>query len=75
MRARAGRLRLLRFERRTVRSSKNEDLVVATGNETSEIAIDPPIGTLFCSYMNVWKRQNGEWKLLGHTSDLSVARQ
>lgn len=62
---RAGRLRLLRFERRTVRCVKQEDLAIATGNETSEIAIDPPVGTFFCSYMNIWKRQNGQWKLLG----------
>jgi len=63
---RAGLVRLKSFERRVTRVVVAGDTAVATGSDT----VIPLVGvdngkTVFCSYMNCWNRENGEWKLLG----------
>jgi Domain of unknown function (DUF4440) len=58
-----GRLRLRSHKRRVVRIATQGDVVVATGNENSEVVgLD---AVLFCSYMNVWVREAGTWRMLG----------
>ena len=58
-----GRLRLRSHKRRVVRIVTQGDVVVATGNENSEmVGLD---AVLFCSYMNVWVREAGTWRMLG----------
>jgi hypothetical protein len=58
-----GRLRLRSHKRRVVRIATQGDVVVATGNENSEmVGFD---AVLFCSYMNVWVQEAGTWRMLG----------
>ncbi len=59
-----GRLRLRIYERRPVRIVVAGDLVVATGNEVSQLIGDTAEFKLFVSYMNVWVRRDGNWQLL-----------
>ena len=60
---RNGRLRLRTYERRTVRVVTVGDIVVATGNETSQLSSELVPDQLFCSYMNIWIKRRGAWKL------------
>jgi hypothetical protein len=62
---RAGGLRLNRFDRRIERFTLAVDTVITTGNEMSELA-DSGVGNvlLSCSFMNVWTRRSGAWKLI-----------
>ncbi len=61
---RHGRLRLKTYQRRTLRLTEVGDIVVATGNETSQLDSDVITDLLFCSYMNVWQRMNGSRKMI-----------
>ena len=60
-----GRLRLRSYERMTLRIVAHGDTAVVTGNESSELDGAGAGITLFCSYMNLWMRRAGEWKLFG----------
>jgi hypothetical protein len=60
-----GRLQLRSYERLTLRIAVGEDTVVTTGNERSELDGVGAGMTLFCSYMNLWTRRSGQWKLFG----------
>ncbi|MDB5107112.1 MAG: hypothetical protein JWM69_53 [Candidatus Binatus sp.] len=71
---RSGRLRIKKMERRTLRMTILDDLVVTTGNETSELETGG--GLLFCSYMNVWARHGGTWQMLArHVGLISRAAE
>jgi ketosteroid isomerase-like protein len=59
-----GRLKLRTYERRPVRIAVVGDLVVSTGNEVSQLITDTAEFKLFVSYMNVWKKRDGNWQLL-----------
>src|SRR5271156_971779 len=59
-----GRLKLRIYELRPVRIEVFPDLVVTTGNETSQLIGDTAVFKLFTSYMNVWTRRGGNWQLL-----------
>ena len=60
-----GMLRLRSFERRTVRVTLVGDIVVATGNEVSQLIGPKNDFKSFVSYMNVWIRRAGNWQLVG----------
>jgi ketosteroid isomerase-like protein len=60
-----GKLRLRSYERLTLRITARENVVVATGNESSELDGVGGGTTLFCSYMNLWRRRGDEWELFG----------
>jgi hypothetical protein len=60
-----GRLRLQSLERRTLRFEVNSELAVVTGNEASQLAGAYSQYKLFCSYMNVWRKRQGAWQLVG----------
>jgi ketosteroid isomerase-like protein len=60
---RSGRLPLRIYERRTVQVAEIGEFVVATGNETSQLAIEGADDQLLCSYMNVWTKRQDGWKL------------
>lgn len=60
-----GRLRLRSYERLTLRISARDDVVVATGNESSELSGVAGGKVLFCSYMNLWRRSGDGWRLFG----------
>jgi hypothetical protein len=63
---RAGLIRLKSFERRVLRVVVDKDIAVTTGSDTFETLAGADAGkTIFCSYMNCWSREAGEWKLLG----------
>lgn len=63
---RAGLIRLKSFERRVTRVVVDRDTAVTTGSDTVVPLIGADRGkTVFCSYMNCWNRENGEWKMLG----------
>ena len=59
-----GRLKLRTYERRPVRIAVVGDLVVSTGNEVSQLITDTAEFKLFISYMNVWRKRDGNWQLL-----------
>ena len=59
-----GRLKLRTYERRPVRIAVVGDLVVSTGNEVSQLITDTAEFKLFVSYMNVWRKRDGNWQLL-----------
>ena len=60
-----GQLKLRIYERRPVRIAVFGDLVVSTGNEVSQLIGGSIAGfKLFTSYMNVWKKRDGNWQLL-----------
>ena len=71
---RNGRLRLKSYERRTLRLTEVGDIIVATGNETSRLDSETITDLLFCSYMNVWIRNNDSWKLVARHVGL-IGRQ
>ena len=60
----SGRLKLRTYERRPVRISVFGDLVVTTGNEVSQLIGDVAEYKLFVSYMNVWAKRDGDWRLI-----------
>ena len=60
----SGRLKLRSYERRPVRIVTFGDLVVATGNEVSQLVADTAMIKTFVSYMNVWTKRSGNWQLL-----------
>jgi len=59
-----GRLKLRTYERRPVRIAIFGDLVVATGNEISRLIGATAEFKTFVSYMNVWRKRDGNWKLI-----------
>jgi hypothetical protein len=62
---RAGLVRMKSFERVVTRVVVDGDTAVATGSDTVVPLVGIDSGkTVFCSYMNCWNRENGEWKLL-----------
>ena len=61
---RNGRLKLRTYERRPVRIAVIGDLVISTGSEVSQLITDTAEFKLFVSYMNVWTKRDGNWKLL-----------
>jgi ketosteroid isomerase-like protein len=69
-----GRLRLRTYERRPVRIKALGDLVVTTGNEVSHLMGDEADLKIFVSYMNVWKKRDGNWQLLARHVGL-IARE
>ena len=60
-----GKLRLRSYERLTLRITARDNVVVATGNESSELDGVGGGTTLFCSYMNLWRQRGDEWELFG----------
>lgn len=59
-----GRLKLRTYERRPVRIVSIGDLVVATGNEVSQLVGNTAVFKTFVSYMNVWTKRDGNWQLV-----------
>jgi len=70
-----GRLKLRTYERRPVRISMFGDLVVSTGNEVSQLITDTAEFKLFVSYMNVWTKRDGNWKLLARPRRIDPSRE
>jgi Domain of unknown function (DUF4440) len=60
----SGRLKLRTYERRPVSIVTFGDLVVATGNEVSQLVAGSAMIKTFVSYMNVWTKRTGNWQLL-----------
>lgn len=60
----SGRLKLNSYERRPVSIVNFGDLVVATGNEVSQLVTGSAMIKTFVSYMNVWTKRTGNWQLL-----------
>jgi len=60
----SGRLKLRTYERRPVSIVTFGDLVVATGNEVSQLVAGSAMIKTFVSYMNVWTKRSGNWQLL-----------
>jgi hypothetical protein len=60
----SGRLKLSTYERRPVSIVNFGDLVVATGNEVSQLVAGTAMIKTFVSYMNVWTKRSGNWQLL-----------
>ncbi len=60
----SGRLKLNSYERRPVSIVNFGDLVVATGNEVSQLVAGTAMIKTFVSYMNVWTKRTGRWQLL-----------
>ncbi|MGO9602935.1 MAG: nuclear transport factor 2 family protein [Candidatus Binataceae bacterium] len=61
---RNGRLKLRMFERRPVRINTSGEIAVATGNEVSQLVDDNAEFKFFVSYMNVWAKRDGNWRLI-----------
>jgi ketosteroid isomerase-like protein len=61
---RSRRLLLKSYQRRTLRLASNGDLVLTTGNESSRLAVGTITDQLLCSYMNIWRKQQGRWQLI-----------
>ncbi len=59
-----GRLKLRIYERKPVRITVFDNLVVTTGSEISQLIADTTEFKLFVSYMNVWTKRGGNWQLL-----------
>jgi ketosteroid isomerase-like protein len=70
----AGRLRLRTYERRPVRIKTLGDLAIATGNEVSQLIGEQADLKIFVSYMNVWRKRDGNWQLLARHVGL-IARE
>jgi hypothetical protein len=68
---RTGRIRLKTFERRISKLAVIGDVALATGNETFTVKEDPsgkepsPSDIFMCSYMNAWRLEGGDWKMIG----------
>ncbi len=71
---RNGRLRLKSYERRTLRFTEVGNMIVTTGNETSQLDSATITDLLFCSYMNVWVRNGDSWQLFARHVGL-IGRQ
>jgi ketosteroid isomerase-like protein len=70
-----GRLKLRTYERRPVRIAIFDDLVVTTGNETSQLIGRTAEFKTFVSYMNVWSKRNGNWQLIArHVGAIEKAK-
>jgi len=69
-----GRLRLRSYSRLTLRAMINGDIVITTGNESSQLE-GPMAGmVLHCSYMNTWIKRDLGWQMLGrHVGLISSA--
>jgi ketosteroid isomerase-like protein len=61
---RGGGLKLRTMERRPVRINLMGDLVIATGNEISQLIAGKAEFKMFGSYMNVWSKRGGKWQLV-----------
>jgi uncharacterized protein (TIGR02246 family) len=61
----SGRLRYTSFTRLTMQArSLTDGVVVTTGSEAVMPASGPDAQmTVFCSYMNVWSKEDGAWRL------------
>lgn len=59
-----GLLKLSAYERRPVRITVSGDLTVTTGNEVSQLVGSSAEIKLFVSYMNIWTKRDGNWRLL-----------
>jgi hypothetical protein len=68
---RAGRIRLKTFHRRISKMAVIGDVALATGNESFTVKDDPTgqepsiSDIIVCSYMNTWRRESAEWKMIG----------
>ncbi len=68
---RTGRIRLKTFERRISKLAMLGDIALATGNESFTVKDDPTgqepsiADLIVCSYMNAWRLEGSEWKLVG----------
>jgi hypothetical protein len=68
---RGGKIRLKTFERRISKLAVIDDIALATGNESFTVKEDPagtepsPTDLFICSYMNAWKLERGQWKMIG----------
>ncbi len=60
-----GRLRLRTLTRLTLSATINGDVIVTTGNESSQLEGSAAHIMLYCSYMNAWIRRNLNWQLFG----------
>jgi hypothetical protein len=66
MRLRSGQVRFKSVERTISRIAIKGDLVITTGNESVSPANGPDAGkSVYCSYMNVWTKDGGRWRLMG----------
>jgi ketosteroid isomerase-like protein len=61
---RLGHLRLKTYQRKTMKLTELGDVVVVTGNETSQFDSDVITDYIYCSYMNVWKRVGDDRKMI-----------
>ena len=59
-----GRLKLRIYERRLVRITTFGEMVIATGNEVSQLIGNTAEYKMFVSYMNVWAKRRGNWRLV-----------
>lgn len=71
----SGRLKLPNYQRRPVRIVTLGDLTVTTGNEVSRLVADSAGSELFVSYMNVWTKREGNWRLLARHVGLIERRR
>lgn len=73
----SGTLRYRSFERKPTKIAVHNGFAIASGNETIVPITGPDAGKLLmCGYMNVWRRENGQWRLIGrhvHTIAKSAA--
>ena len=70
---RAGLIRMKSLERRITRVVVDRDTAVTTGSDTLLPVVGLDSGkTVYCSYMNCWNREDGEWKLLDGRSPSSA---
>jgi hypothetical protein len=60
----SGRLKLRIYERRPVRITTLGEMVIATGNEVSQLIGNTAEYKMFVSYMNVWAMRAGNWRLV-----------
>jgi hypothetical protein len=70
-----GLLRLKMYSRLTLRAAACGEIVIATGNETSQLAGPASELILYSSYMNTWMRSRDSWELVGrHVGLISRSR-
>ena len=60
-----GALRLRYHRRTTIEVVVDGDRALAAGNENSQLEGADRGNTMLCSYLNVWTRQDGRWRLFG----------
>lgn len=69
-----GRLRLRSYSRLTLRAVINGDIVITTGNESSQLEEPMAAMVLHCSYMNTWIKRDLGWQMFGrHVGLISSA--